>query len=257
MSNTLKEMFTAFRMEFGEFRTTDVKDPVFLRARRSIIEDGLDGFESGKFYESYMDIASRGDDIGSITSGDPIPSLLLARCIDETLRGGLNAFVAEKARFAVYQMLEADRSAAIGWGALNLAFMMDELNAAKSEHPAPEFTRMYDTTRYLRQYALFRKIGGLLFDKAKLEPFIGEWAKEGLDRFNDYSDVHPFAIALCPPYHIWSRFIFDGDVCEVQNDGTLKRTPTGQYDPAKLAESLKPYPFLHILHEIETYPMKS
>lgn len=251
MSNTLNELYTSFRKEFGHFQSRLNGSAEFLSKRQSLIEDGLRGFENGDYFETYRMVNDRSAELGHVTSGDPIPSLILARCIDEAFRQGIDSLVPEKARFAITQVLESDRSGAYGWGSVNLAFMLDELEDAKPGQPSQEFARLYDTTRYLRQYMLFRKIGGLLADQSPISLFLAEWREEGHERYNDYSNVHPFVVALCPPHHIWQSFVFDGDVCDLQADGLLKRTPTENCDWTKIAHSQKPFPFLHILGKTE------
>ncbi len=254
MSNTLKELYTSFRQEFGSFRDSDNDEPEFLAERQSIIEDGLEQLEAGNFYQAYLEVNDRGGDLRGITSGDPIPALLLLRCADEAVRAGLNAFVKPDWRAFVFELLEANRSAATGYSGLRLQCMLDDMKEALGDAPASEaFKRLNDTTRYFRQYGLFRKIGLLIDNKMKMGDRKQDWQREGLDRWNDYSNVHPFAIALCPPHHIWPRFIFDGDLCEVQDEGSLKRTPLEHCDSAKIAEPQKHYPFLHVMNDTETY----
>lgn len=254
MSITLKELYTSFRQEMGTFRDDEDSDPKFLEARQSIIEDGLELFESEKFYEAYVMLSVRGGELRGITSGDAIPSLLLLRCADEAVRSGINPLIRPEARKFVNELIEANRSAATGYTSLRLAMMLDEAKEALGDTPASEdFKRLYDTARYLRQYSLFRNIGQMLNNAMKMGRAKQDWRSEGLDRWNDYSNVHPFVIALCPPHHIWPKFIYDGDLCEVQPDGSLSRTPLDSCDLVKIAEPQKHFPFLHVVNEAEPY----
>jgi hypothetical protein len=249
MSVTLKSLYTDFRQRYGHFGAVYENDEAFMAERQSIIEDALDGFEGAEYFKTWWDMSDRSAKLGGITEGDPIPSLIFLRCVDELIRHGLAPHAREEMRPVFFASLETGRSMAAGGTYRVLKGMRRDVAEVKQNAPmTAEFRGFWDTMNYLRQYALFRSIGGMLYDRADPGFRLRDWNGSRFSTFNDYNHVHPFAVALCPPWHIWERFIFDGDVCEVQEDGTLKRTPLEQYDPAKLAEPIKPYPFLHIIN---------
>jgi len=67
-----------------------------------------------------------------------------------------------------------------------------------------------------------------------------EWEQLGLNLLNNYTGVHPFVIALCPPSEIWKQYIWNDQVHEVNDDGSITLTPVKDYDFTQ--DTLKPMP---------------
>lgn len=256
-STSLKSLFSKFSKEFGYVGPSGELTQEFLLERHELITAGLRDFDSGLFFESFEIARSRTFDIGVEYSRDPLVGLLLLRCVDEIFRIGLSKSVPEDYHYQYEMMVEYGHFSFTDWsGRINESIFQQIRSLADPATLVPPIAKRFDDSlRYLLQYGSFRRLGfEIRYEKVKAGEASTAFRRGGLARFNDYTNVHPFLIELCPPHHIWPKFIYDGDFCEVQPDGSLKRTPLDRCDSAKIAEPQKHFPFLHVLNDTETYP---
>ena len=76
-----------------------------------------------------------------------------------------------------------------------------------------------------------------------VDHLVPDWVKQGFSELNNYSGVDPFILKVCPPHHIWKKYIVDNHVYVTQDDGSIKMIPCNEYDFSKEASGTTPSPY--------------
>ena len=120
-----------------------------------------------------------------------------------------------------------------------------QINMLKAfpETPSPEQRAAYLQFAVVHQYNLFHTLK-LISDRPGFNvPFlVADWSKLGFSEFNNYTGVDPFILLVCPPHHIWKKYIVDYHVYVTQDDGSIKMIPCGEYDFSKEPLGTAPSP---------------
>lgn len=151
---------------------------------------------------------------------DPLLSLLLVRTGDlAVVTPGLGSLYANQMKENIDRFLS---SASLSGLRLHNNFV--------STFGKPEDVHLHWCLLQIRAYFQYTKFRFMnqKNDQESMEVSTVTWEKYQLANFWDYSKVHPFLRELCPPGHIWGRYLLDGNVCSLNANGTVtKREPVG------------------------------
>ena len=111
-------------------------------------------------------------------------------------------------------------------------------------NPSPEQKAAFLQLAVVHQYTLFHTLK-LASDMphVNVQYLVPDWRKQGFSELNNYSGVDPFILQVCPPHHIWKKYIVDDHVYVAQDDGSIKMIPCSEFDFSKEALGTTPSPY--------------
>jgi len=230
---------------FTQFRENFKKDsPLFdffmkskdTKYRAQIIDRAIGLFDEGKFLEVWDLISQENFDHKVGLGHEPIISMIFARASQEICRRNLSPYpsLIGDYRGGMDSYLSAATAA---------LEIQTDLIEKYEDITDPKVQNLYMTYHTIQQYGTFHGIQYLqLIKYSGIDTAKSWWAEGEFDQHNDYTGVDPLIMWLCPPHHIWKKYVYNGFVYEAVDGATeLKKTPVGEYDFSKDVATKMPW----------------
>lgn len=191
-----------------------------------MILKGIDAIDNDQPEEAAFVMHRIARENGIDVSANPIIELLAGRaCHEAHIRGVGNEM--QKVWF------EENRLGSFMEAALLFDYAHEACLTWLAETENEVAKKMLGNVRLMYQYSLYH----LLRLGADLGRDVGEfpadWDDNKFGELNEYENIDPFVLRLCPPHHIWKKYVCNGFVYELKEDGTLFETSVDEYDFSK------------------------
>jgi len=225
------------QITFAQFRENFKSDaPIFdffmkskdTKYRAKIIDQAIGLFDNGKFLEVWHLITDQDYEYRVGLDHEPVITMIFARASQEIVDGNISPYP---------EMVDFYRSGMNSYLAAATAALeiQTDLLEKYEDIADPKVQNLYMNYHTIQQYGTFHGIEyAQLMGYSQLNLVKSWWTEGEFDQHNDYTGVDPLIMWLCPPHHIWKKYVYNGFVYEAVDDATeLKKTPVGEYDFSK------------------------
>src|SRR5262249_12437099 len=154
----------------------------------------LNLFERERYARAVDNLATYEKESGVIAQGDSIVSLLMVRCIDESVKVGLESESGDEHEIT-YLALDKIRRAAPEGALEPLVELVENVEAAGAEsfRDNPRVRQVRATLHYFLQYLLFRLFAQDELDRREPRSNLQKlWETYNCSQTSTYDEVHPF-----------------------------------------------------------------